>query len=60
MKNRDGYIYVFTRDYIPSRVKIGSARDWKRRLRAANKSEWNCGETWHCMAVLDKLSLIHI
>lgn len=56
MKKRDKYIYAFTRDYITSRVKIGSAKNWKQRLWRANHSEWNCGETWHCLAILDMAS----
>lgn len=54
MKPRNECIYVFTRDYIPSRVKIGSSSDWQGRLWDANHSEWNCGEKWHCLAILDK------
>ena len=53
MKKFNNYIYAFTRDYITSRVKVGSANNWKRRLWKANHSEWNCGEKWHCLAILD-------
>lgn len=53
MKKLDNYIYAFTRDYISSRVKVGSSVSWKSRLWKANHSEWNCGEKWHCLAILD-------
>ena len=46
-------IYAFNRDYIPSMVKIGSSKNWQKRLADFNKLETNCGERWHCMAIVD-------